>query len=134
MWKALSILAAGEAGSAIKRNLTVLAIYAAAGVVALIGAVFGLVLLQDWLSLRMPALQAGLIVTGGLFGFALVLALVAVVAGRRRRSSPSLATAALVAAPVAAKMVGGRLNLATIAVLSAGVLGVIFARSLGKDE
>jgi hypothetical protein len=133
MWKGLSLLAANEVGGAIRRNVLATGIYGMAGIVGLIGVVFGLVAFQGWLSLRMSAIEADLLIAGLLLGVALLIAIVGAYTKHRRRTSTALTASALLAAPIAAGVIGKRLNLGTIALIGVVALGAMLGRQLGRD-
>lgn len=133
MWKGLSLLVANEFGLAFRRNAMAMALYAVAGLVFLMGVMFVLLALRDWLGLHMSAIEAGLVVAAGLLCLAAVVALAGVYVKRRRRSSAALASTAILAVPVAARMIGRRVTVGTVAVMGVVALGALLGRQLGKN-
>ena len=133
MWKGLSLLVANEFGLAIRRNATAIALYAVAGTIFLIGSVFALLALRDWLALGMSTTEAGLAVAAGLLFLAGLVALCGLYVKRRRRSSAALASTAMLAVPIASRMLGRHVNVGTVAVLGVVALGAILGRQFRKS-
>lgn len=134
MWRGLSLLAAAEAGVSIKRRVLVYALYAAAGLVALIGVVFALVALQIALTALMRPSLAALSVAGLLVLTALVIYLAAQSKLHERRAQFPLKTTAFAVAPSAMRAVSKRISMSTVAVLGVVVLGALVGRQISRGE
>lgn len=132
MFRGLSLLAMSEVGGLVKRNMRALVYYAAAAAAALIGVVFILQAIHAWLLTRLSPMEANLVIAGAMLALGLVLYAV----GRhsaKRKSSPPLSSAAMVAAPLAAGFVGRNVSYATLAVAAMVTAGVIFGRMISRD-
>jgi hypothetical protein len=139
----LSLLAAHEAGAAAKRHLNALALQVAAGFVMLVALVFALVGFHIWLMQGMTPWGASAVIAGGLLAVALVLIFAASVVKRRRTERTALTSGALVAAPAAARVLGGRLmrgrlfggrlRLGTVALVAVVGLGALIGRQMARD-
>lgn len=132
MWKGLALLAANEVGGTVKRNLTAIAFYAAAGVVALMAFGYGLAALHGWIMAYMTPIEASLVMAGGLLILAFLIAMIGLSYKRKRNPPMQASTAALVVMPLAARIVGGRVNLATVVMGSMLVAGAVLGRQLTK--
>lgn len=134
MWRGLALIAATEAGANLKQRARSYALYAAGGLVALLGLVFTLIALQIWLSRHMSPVAAGLSVAGLLFAVAVVLFIAARMAIKRKTARFPVNTAAMAMAPVALQAVVRRISMRTIGVLGVVILGALVGRQLSRDE
>ena len=133
MWKGLLLLAFSELGGTVRRNVTVLTLYGVGAVIGLVGLLFALLASRAWLEQHMSMIAANLLIAGILFGLALVVGLVGFFVSRQRRTPSPLASTALIAAPYAARLVGRKLNLGTLAVIGVMATGAVIGRQLGRD-
>lgn len=127
-----------EISGVVRRNLTVLGLYGFGALLMLCAGGYGLGALHTVLSLRLGAVAASLWIAAGLFVAGLISFGVAAYLRTRRRPARPLAQTALVAAPVAARLLGSRLGwkagLAGAAIVLAAVLGKQIFSSDGEDE
>ncbi len=133
MFKALSLMAASELGSKVSRTLRAVPYFAFAAVIFLFAIGFLLDLVHTWIALRMGSMAA----SGVLGGVLLVLALGALITGysiknKRPAKSSAFSTSALIAAPVAARFLGGKLRLGTVAVAGVVAAGAVLGRYIGR--
>lgn len=138
MFGGLTALLASEVGGVVRRNVTVYGLLLVAVVIAACAIGYGLDALHGFLALRYGAIAASLWVAGGLLLLSLILLSVALYLKNRRRPGRPLAAAALVATPVAAKLIGARVGwrlglLGAIVVLGV-TLGRQFVKSSDDDE
>ncbi|RDJ26851.1 hypothetical protein DWF00_01340 [Bosea caraganae] len=135
----LGAFIASEVGGAVRRNVTIYSLYGLAGLL-LFGALgFALGALHTALAAHYGSVSASLIIAGALLVLALIAFGVAAYLKGRPRPSRPLATAALVGAPIAAKMMGSRMawrmGLAGAVVALGAVLGrQIFKATGGSGE
>jgi hypothetical protein len=134
MLKGLSLLAASEMGGALSRNFRAIPFLLGGAVLLLFGFGFLLDLAHGWLALRMGGVAASGIVAAVL----LTLAGILLIAGqsirnRRSRSPSALTTSALVAAPFAARILGGKLTLGAVLVAGVVTAGAMMGRYLGRE-
>ncbi len=127
-----------EISGVVRRNLTVLGLYGFGALLILCACGYGLGAVHTVLTLRLGAVAASLWIAGGLFVAGLIsFGVAAYVKGRRRPARP-LAQTALVAAPVAARLLGSRMGwkagLAGVAVVLAAVLGKQMFSGNGDEE
>ncbi len=134
MWKGLSLLATTEISSVIKRNVAAFAYYGVAVVAALFALVYLVEAAHFWLTLRMSPLAASLVIAAVFLAIAVLLMLIGMMV-RNAKPKPSarssLTASALVAAPVAARLFGKRLQLGTVAVAGVVAVGAALGRYLG---
>jgi hypothetical protein len=133
MWNGLSLLAASELGAMLKRNLRALSFYVASALMAIIGLVFVLQAAYSWLLFNMSPVSASLVIAAAMLVLAGILILVGHFAGQRKNGPSALASAALVAAPLATRMIGRKVSYGTIAVAGVVAVGVIIGRMIAKD-
>jgi hypothetical protein len=127
---------ASEINGVVKRNLIVYGLYGLSALLLVCATGYALNALHTVLALRFGTVEASLFVAGGLVIAALlVFALAAFIKSRRRPPRP-LATTALAAAPIAAKLMGSRMSWRTALVGGIVVLGAVLGRQLfkGGDE
>ncbi|WP_439495503.1 hypothetical protein [Bosea sp. (in: a-proteobacteria)] len=136
----LGAFLASEINGVVKRNLIVYGLYGLSALLIVCAAGYALNALHTMLVLRFGGVEASLMVAGGLIIAALlVFALAALIKSRRRPPRP-LATTALAAAPIAAKLMGSRMSWRTALVGGIVVLGAVLGRQLfkggddGEDE
>jgi hypothetical protein len=133
MWNGLSLLAATEFGSMLKRNLRAITYYVASALIAGIALVFLLQATHSWLVLHMSTIWASLLIAAVMLLFAGLLLLIGHDAGKRKSAPSPLASTALVAVPFAARMIGKRISLGTVAVAGVVAIGVVLGRLIAKD-
>jgi hypothetical protein len=128
----LTALIASEVGGAIRRNVTVIALYLVAGLLTICAAGYALNALHTVLFIRYGGVVASLSIAGGLLALALITIAVALYIKSRPRPTRRLAAAAA-AAPIAAKLVGGRkIGWKTGLVGGVVVLGLLLGRHLSQ--
>lgn len=133
MLKALSLFAANQVGSTVRRNLMAIATYALAALVALIGVIFALIGFYDWLVLSMSPAAASFVVAGALFLIAALIAAIGVMTKRRQDERAAReSAAALLAAPLAAR-VGSGAGLGTLVLAGVVLAGIALGRKAGLD-
>jgi hypothetical protein len=133
MWSGLSLLLANEAGGAIRRQIVGIALLATAGLVALVALVFALLALHGWLEVSWGAVPAYLLIAAGLAVVAAIIAIAGTITRRKRREATTMRSTALMAAPIAARVLAGRSNLGTLAVVAVIAAGALVGRQLAKD-
>jgi hypothetical protein len=134
VWNSLALLAANEVGGMFRRNVTAVAFYAAAAVTALGGGAFGLIAAHSWLSIRMSSIEASLSIAGGLLALAIIIAGIGYFMKHRRRSRTEVTSTALIALPIAARMVTSRVSWGTMTVAAIMAAGVLLGRQLGDKD
>jgi hypothetical protein len=134
MWKGLSLLAATDIVGTVKRNLNALVYFAIAAVLVLIGIIYALQALHYWLAFRIGVVGSSLVLAAVLLMVGGILMLVGQSVRERRQPPTSKLTAgAMMAAPFAARMVGRRVSVATIAVAGVVAIGALIGRQLGRE-
>lgn len=134
MFRGLSLLAATELGGTVSRNIRAMPYFAFGALIFLFGFGFLLDLAHTWLSLRAGPLAASGILAGVLLAVAGGLLLVGQAVKQRRQSATGpFATSALLAAPFAARIIGGRLSLGTLAVAGVVAAGAVLGRYIGRS-
>lgn len=132
MFKGLSLLAATELGGLLSRNLRALPYYAFAALIFLFGFGFLLDLIHTWLSIRMSAMAASGVLAAVLLTVAGSLLLVGNAIKERRAAASPLMASALIAAPVAARFLGSKVRLGTVAVAGVVAAGALLGRFMAK--
>ena len=126
-----------EVSGVVRRNVTVYGLFGLAALLMICAGGYALNALHTVLMLRYGAVAASLWIAGGLFLASLIaLGMAAIVKNRRRPPRPA-ATAALAAAPLAAKLIGSRLSWRMAAAGGIVVLGAILGRQIvagGSDD
>ena len=126
-----------EVSGVVRRNVTVYGLFGLAALLMLCAGGYALNALHTVLVLRYGAVAASLWIAGGLFlAGLLALGMAAIVKNRRRPPRPA-ATAALAAAPLAAKLIGSRLSWRMALAGGIVVLGAILGRQIvagGSDD
>lgn len=126
-----------EVSGVVRRNVTVYGLFGLAVLLMLCAGGYALNALHTVLTLRYGAVAASLWIAGGLFLAALLALGMAVIVKNRRRPPRPAATAALAAAPLAAKLIGSRLSWRMAAAGGIVVLGAILGRQIvagGSDD
>ena len=126
-----------EVSGVVRRNVTVYGLFGLAALLMLCAGGYALNALHTILALRYGAVAASLWIAGGLFLAALLALGMAVIVKNRRRPPRPAATAALAAAPLAAKLIGSRLSWRMAAAGGIVVLGAILGRQIvagGADD
>ncbi|KRE00960.1 hypothetical protein ASE61_18500 [Bosea sp. Root670] len=126
-----------EVSGVVRRNVTVYGLFGLAALLMLCAGGYALNALHTVLALRYGAVAASLWIAGGLFLAALLALGMAVIVKNRRRPPRPAATAALAAAPLAAKLIGSRLSWRMAAAGGIVVLGAILGRQIvagGADD
>jgi hypothetical protein len=130
----LTALIASEVGGAIRRNVTVVALYLLALLLAAGAVGYGLDALHTVLAQRYGAIIASLSIGGGLLVAALLLVGLALYLKSRPRPGRRLAAAAA-AAPVAAGLIGsGKLGWRAGLVGGVVLLGLLLGRQFVQGE
>ena len=134
---------ASEISGVVRRNLIVYALMGFAVLLVLCAGGYALSALHTVLALRYGSAEASLIVAGGLLVAALLFFGGALYVKNRRRPARPLAATALVAAPLAARLIGSRMSARTgwrVALVGGVVvLGALLGRQFftggdGDDE
>lgn len=128
MFGGLGAFIASEVSGAVRRNLTVYGLFGLAVLLVLCAGGYALNALHTVLGLRYGAVAASLWIAGGLLVASLLAVGIALLVKNRRRPPRPYATAALAAAPVAAKLVGSRLSWRMALVGGVVVLGAVLGR------
>jgi len=126
-----------EVSGVVRRNVTVYGLFGLAALLMLCAGGYALNALHTVLALRYGAVAASLWIAGGLFLSALLALGMALIVKNRRRPPRPAATAALAAAPLAAKLIGSRLSWRMAAAGGIVVLGAILGRQIvagGSDD
>lgn len=137
MFGGLGSFIASEVSGTVKRNATVFGLFAFAALLLLCAGGYALNALHTILSERYGAVAASLWIAGGLALAALIAFCIAIVVRNRPRPPrPVAATAALAAAPLAAKLLTSRTGWRVAALAGIGILGTILGRQLfsGSDD
>lgn len=130
----LTALIASEIGGAVRRNVTVVALYLLASLLAAAALAYGLDALHTLLAQHYGAIAASLSIGGALLAAALLLIGLALYLKTRPRPRSRLAAAA-VAAPVAAKLVGsGKLGWRAGLIGGVVLLGLLLGRQFVQGE
>jgi hypothetical protein len=131
---------ASEVSGAVKRNVIIYGLYGFSALLVLCAAGYALNALHTVLALRYDPITASLWIAGGLFLAALLSLGVATYVKNRRRPPRPLATTALAAAPIAAKLLGSsgmgwRIGWRTAVVGGVVILGALIGRQFfNRDE
>lgn len=140
MFGGIGSFIASEVSGAVRRNAIVYGLFGLAALLLLCAAGYTLHALHTVLEFRYGAVAASLWIAGGLFATALLAFCIALfVKGRRPPPRPA-ATAALAAAPLAAKLIGSRLSWRMVVAGGVVALGAILGRQIvagggkGEDE
>ena len=126
-----------EVSGVVRRNVTVYGLFGLATLLMLCAGGYALNALHTVLVLRYGAVAASLWIAGGLFLTALLAVGAAFIVKNRRRPPRPAATAALAAAPLAAKLIGSRLSWRMALAGGIVVLGAILGRQIvagGSDD
>lgn len=125
-----------EVSGVVRRNVTVYGLFGLAALLMLCAGGYALNALHTVLVLRYGAVAASLWIAGGLFLAALLALGMALIVKNRRRPPRPAATAALAAAPLAAKLIGSRLSWRMAVAGGIVVLGAILGRQIvaGGDD
>lgn len=137
MFGGLGSFIASEISGTVRRNATVIGLFAFAALLLLCAGGYALDAAHTLLTARYGAVAASLWVAGGLVLAALIAFCVGLfVRNRPRQPRPVAATAALAAAPLAARVLSSRTGWRVAALAGIGVLGTILGRQLftGTDE
>jgi hypothetical protein len=132
MWSGLSLLAATELGETLRRQIRAASIALIGAIVGFTGLVFGLIALHAWLLQRVTPIEASLIIAAGLLAVSIVFLAAAAFSRRSRKNSSGLTSTALVAAPIAMRLIGARLDFRTVGIAGVLALGAIVGRQLGR--
>lgn len=137
MFGGIGSFIASEVSGVVRRNVIVYGLFGLAALLMFCAGGYALNALHTVLALQYGTVAASLWISGGLFLAALLaLGVAAIVKGRRRAPRPA-ATAALAAAPLAAKLIGSRLSWRIALAGGIVVLGAILGRQIvagGSDD
>jgi len=137
MFGGIGSFIASEVSGVVKRNVIVCGLFGLAALLMLCAGGYALNSLHTVLALRYGAVAASLWIAGGLFGSGLLAICIALVVKSRRRPPRPVATAAMAAAPLAAKLIGSRLSWRVALAGGIVVLGAILGRQIvagGEDD
>jgi hypothetical protein len=133
MLKGLTFLAASEIRGTIRRKVNGYLLYAIGAVVALIGIFYVLSAIHFALLTRMSPIAASLVIAAALLAVAGILFLAGHAAEQRKVTNSSMTAKAMLAAPLATRVVGGKVNLGTLAVAGVVAIGALLGRQIGKS-
>jgi hypothetical protein len=133
MFKGLWLLAATEAAGAVRRQIKALPWFAGGAVIALFGAGALMEAARLWLSSSMTPLAVELLIAAVLVASAIVLAFVGAAVRSRRQTRSGLSTTALVAAPMAARLMRRHATLSALAVAGTLAAGALVGRIIGRS-
>jgi hypothetical protein len=134
MFGGLTALVATEVGGAIRRNVTVLALFLLAFLLAACAIGYGLDALHTVLAQRYGVVVASLSIAGGLLLAAILALALALYVRNRRRPGRGLAVAAA-AAPAAASLIGsGKLGWRAGLVGGVVLLGLLLGRQFAQRD
>jgi hypothetical protein len=124
----LGAFIASEVSVAVRRNITVYGLYGLAALLVLCACGYALHALHTVLALSYGTVAASLWIAGGLLLAGLISFGIGAYVRSRKRPARPLATTALVAAPVAAQLLGSKLGWRAALVGGVVVLGAILGR------
>lgn len=131
MFGGLGSYIASEVSGSVRRNATVTGLFALAALLLVCACGYALDALHIVLAERYGATAASLWIAGGLAVTAvLALCIALYVKNRPRPPRPVAATAALAAAPLAAKVLTSRTGWRIVALAGIGVIGTILGRQI----
>lgn len=134
MFGGLTALVATEVGGAVRRNVTALALFLLAFLLAACAVGYGLDALHTVLAQRYGAVAASLSIGGGLLLAAILALALALYVRSRRRPGRGLAVAAA-AAPAAARLIGsGKLGWRAGLVGGVVLLGLLLGRQFAQRD
>lgn len=133
MLKGLSFLAASELGTVISRNIKALVFYTGAVIAGIMSLTFALLAAYSWLIIYMSAIMANLVIAAGLLMLAGALVLTGVYIKHRARPPTAVASAALIALPLAAGVLARKPALSTFLLAGVVALGAIAGRYAGRN-
>ena len=116
----------------VNRQVNALICYAVAALIALGAVVFGLIAAQAWLLVSLNPVVANLVIAAVLLVLALIMAFVGSYIAKAQLKPNVGAAAALVAAPIAARVLAKNTSFGTIALGAVLVGGLILGRKIGK--
>ncbi len=137
MFGGIGSFISSEVSGVVRRNVIVYGLFGLAVLLMLCAGGYALNALHTVLALRYGAVAASLWIAGGLFLAALLALGMAMIVKNRRRPPRPAATAALAAAPLAAKLIGSRLSWRMAVAGGIVVLGAILGRQIvasGSDD
>ena len=126
----LGAFLASEVSGAVKRNVTIYVLYGAAVLLLICAGGYGLNALHTVLTLYYGAVAASLWIAGGLLVVSLLLLGIATYVKNRPRPARPLAATALVAAPVAARVLGSKGGWKALLVGGVVILGAVLGKQL----
>jgi hypothetical protein len=134
MFSGLSLFAVSEIKGVITRNVRAAVYFAVGGVLLLFALSFLLDLAHSWLSFRMGPLAASGVIAAVLLTVAGALFVVGnMIKDKPAAERSTLKTSAIVAAPFAARMLGGKLKLGTVAIAGVVAASALLGRYLGRS-
>lgn len=136
MFGGIGAFIAGEVGGAVKRNVTVVVLYLVAAFFVVAAGGYALSALHTVLTLSYGPVAASLWIAGGLFLVGIIALIAAIRVKNRPRPARPLASTALVAAPLAVRMLNTRRGWKLGALAGLLVGGILLGRNLfgGEDE
>lgn len=132
MFKGLSLLAMTEAAGSLRQQVRALPWFAAGALIGLFAVATLLEAAHSWLSLRMSPVSAHLVIGVVLLTVGGTLAAIGMAIRSRKQKRDGLTTTALVAAPVAAQLVGRHAAMPALVVVGVVAAGAMVGRLLGK--
>lgn len=128
MVKALIFVAARETVAVLRQNVVAAILYLVAAVVALAAIGFLLLALYLWLGTLYSPIIASLIIAGGLFAVALIIAVIGMTTRRRRRRRTAEIGEIIAALTATKAAVSGRRGAGTFAILAVIAGGLLLGR------
>ncbi len=117
----------------VNRQVNAIICYAVAGLVGLGAVIFGLIAAQSWLLTTMSPIAANLIIAAILLVLALIIGAVGSYIANSQPKSEPVAAAAIIAAPMAARVLAKNANFGTIVLGAVLAGGLIIGRKMGKS-
>jgi len=137
MFGGIGSFISAEISGVVKRNVIVYGLFGLAALLMVCAGGYALNALHTVLELRYGTVAASLWIAGGLLVAGFLAICIALFVKTRRRPPRPAATAALAAAPLAAKLIGSRLSWRMALAGGIVVLGAILGRQIvagGRDD
>lgn len=128
----LGAFIASEVGGAVKRNVVIYCLYGLAALLIVCSVGYALGALHTALTISYGSIQASLMIAGGLLALALLVFGIAAYLKSRPRPGRPIAATAMVAAPIAARLMGSRMSWRMGLAGAVVVLGAVLGRQIFK--
>ncbi len=117
----------------VNRHINAIILYIVAGFIGLGAVIFGLIAVQAWLLISMTPIAANLIMAGVLLFLALVVGAIGSHIANMKPKSESIDATALIAAPLAAKVLAKNASFGTLVLGAVVAGGLVLGRKMGKS-